>query len=249
MFTSFGTALSALNAHTTAIDAVGNNLANLNTSGFKSSVAAFHDLVTQSMGAGLGETQAGFGVGRPTILRQFSQGVIQSSTGPLDVAIQARGFLSCKNDAGATLYTRGGHLLVDKEGAYRPRPAKKYRVGWRSGRNGYDGPVVDIVVPVGTLKAPTTSTRLFVGSEPGRRDAVLRTPSGAHPQAPMDEPPASDYADVLQFDRSIRPLGRIAHRPGRFLQSRTHNQCRTPTNPSTQTWTYAITADRGGDPC
>jgi flagellar hook protein FlgE len=78
---SFATALSALAAHTTAIDVIGNNLANLNTSGFKASVVSFHDLVTQSLGAGLGETQVGFGVGTPVTLRQFSQGAIQSSNG------------------------------------------------------------------------------------------------------------------------------------------------------------------------
>ena len=93
MFTSFSTALSALGAHTTAIDVVGNNLANLNTPGYKSSVVSFSDLVTQSLGAGLGETQVGFGVARPVTIRQFSQGAIQASSGPLDVAIQGDGFL------------------------------------------------------------------------------------------------------------------------------------------------------------
>jgi len=53
MFTSFSTALSALGAHTTAVDVVGNNLANLNTPGYKASVVSFSDLVTQSLGAGL----------------------------------------------------------------------------------------------------------------------------------------------------------------------------------------------------
>ena len=83
MFTSFSTALSALSAQSTGIDVVGNNLANLNTPGFKTSVVSFHDLVTQSLGAGLGETQVGFGVGRPITLRQFSQGAIQTSSGPV----------------------------------------------------------------------------------------------------------------------------------------------------------------------
>src|ERR1041385_2598943 len=92
MFTSFSTALSALGAHSTAIDVVGNNLANLNTPGFKTNVVSFHDLVTQSLGAGLGETQVGFGVGRPVTLREFSQGAIQTTAGPLDCAIQGDGF-------------------------------------------------------------------------------------------------------------------------------------------------------------
>src|SRR2546421_3230676 len=112
MITSFSTALSALSANSTAIDVVGNNLANLNTAGFKASIVSFHDLVTQSLGAGLGETQVGFGVGAPVTLRQFSQGAIQSTGGPLDVAIQGDGFLLVHNTGGATEYTRGGNLQV-----------------------------------------------------------------------------------------------------------------------------------------
>jgi len=104
MFTSFSTALSALSAHSTAVDVVGNNLANLNTPGFKTNVVAFYDLVTQSLGAGLGETQVGFGVGRPATLRVFSQGAIETSSGALDAAVQGDGFLIAKNDTGATLY-------------------------------------------------------------------------------------------------------------------------------------------------
>src|SRR5918911_3531118 len=106
MFTSFSTALSALSAHATAVDVVGNNLANLNTPGFKTSVVSFHDLVTQSLGAGLGETQVGFGVGRPATIRQFSQGAIQTSPGALDAAIQGDGFLVVRDIANSTLYTR-----------------------------------------------------------------------------------------------------------------------------------------------
>ena len=90
MFTSFSTALSALSATSTAIDVVGNNLANLNTPGFKTSTVSFHDLVTQSLGAGLGETQVGFGVGRPVTLRTFSQGAIQTTSAPLDAAVSLR---------------------------------------------------------------------------------------------------------------------------------------------------------------
>ena len=94
MFTSFSTALSALSAHATAVDVIGNNLANLNTTGFKGNAVSFHDLVTQSLGTGLGETQVGFGVGRPTTIRQFSQGAIQSSNGPPTPPYRATAFSS-----------------------------------------------------------------------------------------------------------------------------------------------------------
>lgn len=159
MFTSFSTALSALNAYATAVDVVGNNLANLNTTGYKTSVVAFHDLVTQSLGAGLGETQVGFGVGRPMTLRQFSQGAIQSSSGALDAAIQGDGFLVVRSQEGALLYTRGGHLQVDKDGLLLTSTGDKLQ-GWTEsgGVVATNGPIGDIVVPVGTLKEPRPST-------------------------------------------------------------------------------------------
>ena len=156
MFTSFSTALSALSAHATAVDVVGNNLANLNTPGFKTSVVSFHDLVTQSLGAGLGETQVGFGVGRPKTIRQFSQGAIQSSPGQLDAAIQGDGFLIVKDQAGNTVYTRGGNLQVDKEGNLLTATGERLQ-GWTESATGQvntSGPTGDIVVPVGSVRAP-----------------------------------------------------------------------------------------------
>jgi flagellar hook protein FlgE len=161
MFTSFSTALSALGAHSTAVDVVGNNLANLNTPGFKASVVSFYDLVTQSLGAGLGETQVGFGVARPITLRQFSQGAIQMSSGPLDAAIQGDGFLVLRSQSGSQIYTRGGNLQVDKNGALLTATRDRVQ-GWvgASGAVDTNQPIGDITIPVGTLR-PATATSNF----------------------------------------------------------------------------------------
>src|SRR5512144_3282470 len=129
MFTSFSTALSALNAQSTAVDVVGNNLANLNTPGFKTSVVYFRDLVTQSLGAGLGETQVGFGTGRPLTIRQFSQGAIQASSGLLDAAIQGDGFFTVRGAQGNTLYTRAGNFQVDLAGNLLTNTGERVQ-GW-----------------------------------------------------------------------------------------------------------------------
>jgi flagellar hook protein FlgE len=90
MFSSFSTALSALNADSTAIDVVGNNLANLNTYGFKTSDVSFQDLVAQSLSGG--PTQVGSGVAAPTTQMDFSQGSIQSTGGALDARSKREGF-------------------------------------------------------------------------------------------------------------------------------------------------------------
>src|SRR5450759_3352844 len=163
MFTSFSTALSALNATSTAIDVVGNNLANLNSPGFKTSQVAFRDLVTQSLGAGLGETQVGFGTGTPLTIREFTQGAIQSSTGLLDAAVQGDGFFVTRNAQGNTLYTRAGNFQVDDVGNLKTNTGERVQ-GWTSldpttGVLDTNGAIGDIVVPVGAAKQPIASNQ------------------------------------------------------------------------------------------
>jgi len=163
MLTSFSTALSALAADSTAIDVVGNNLANLNTPGFKASTVSFHDLVTQSIGAGLGSTQVGFGVGTPITLRRFSQGAIQSTSGPLDAAIQGDGFFVIKTKQGATQYTRGGNFQVNIEGNLTTATEEELQ-GWTLSNGVLDtnAPIAPIKVPVGALAPPQATTQASV---------------------------------------------------------------------------------------
>jgi flagellar hook protein FlgE len=163
MFTSFSTALSALSAFSTGVDVVGNNLANLNTPGYKTSVVYFRDLVTQSLGAGLGETQVGFGTGRPLTIRQFSQGAIQASTGLLDAAVQGDGFFVVRNDQDNQLYTRAGNFQVDAAGNLLTNTGERVQ-GWTAidpttGTVSTNGAIGDIVVPVGSLKTPSPTTQ------------------------------------------------------------------------------------------
>jgi flagellar hook protein FlgE len=162
MFTSFSTALSALNATSTAIDVVGNNLANLNTPGFKTSQVVFRDLVTQSLGAGLGETQVGFGTGQPLTTRQFTQGAVQTSSGLLDASIQGDGFFVLQDAAGNTLYSRAGNFQADKDGNMLTVTGASVQ-GWTTvdpltGQVNTNGPIGNIIVPVGSLKPPTPTT-------------------------------------------------------------------------------------------
>src|ERR1035438_5882216 len=164
MFTSFSTALSALDAMSTAIDVVGNNLANLNTPGFKDSTTYFRDLVTESLGAGLGETQVGFGTGTPMTIRHFTQGAIQSSTGVLDAAIAGDGFFVVDNAQGNQLYTRAGSFQVDNPGTLRTNTGELVQ-GWTTinattGNVDTNMAISNIVVPVGGVKQPTATTNM-----------------------------------------------------------------------------------------
>ena len=162
MFTSFSTALSALSADSTAIDVVGNNLANLNTTGYKTSVVSFHDLVTQSMGANLGDTQVGFGVGTPLTERQFSQGAIQTTGGMLDAAIQGLGFFVVAGANGTTEYTRAGNFQVDQNGDLTTATGELVQ-GWTQMVNGQlntNTAPGNITIPTGTVQAPSPTQNI-----------------------------------------------------------------------------------------
>ncbi|HUA20740.1 MAG TPA: flagellar hook protein FlgE [Bryobacteraceae bacterium] len=161
MFTSFSTALSALAACSTAIDVVGNNLANLNTVGFKTSEVSFHDLVTQSIGAGLGDTQVGFGVGTPTTLRQFTQGAVQTTGGSLDAAIQGDGFFLVQGPDGSTEYTRAGNFQTDEQGNLMTATGQQVQ-GWTqvNGVLNTNAPPANITIPTGTIQPPVATQNI-----------------------------------------------------------------------------------------
>lgn len=180
MFTSFSTALSALKANSTAIDVVGNNLANLNTPGFKTSAVCFRDLVTESLGAGLGETQVGFGTGQPLTVRQFTQGAVQTSSGLLDAAIEGDGFFVVQDSTGTNLYTRAGNFKTDTAGNLLTDTGFKVQ-GWTTisastGQVNTNGEIGNIVVPVGSLKPPSATANITADLNLDSRATTDTTP-------------------------------------------------------------------------
>ncbi len=114
---ALSTALTGLTAAETTIDVVGNNLANSNTVGFKASEANFATqfLQTRSLGSspssnsgGTNPRQTGLGTMVADITPNFSQGTIEISASPTDLAIQGEGFFIVQGGQGEQLYTRNG---------------------------------------------------------------------------------------------------------------------------------------------
>lgn len=173
MITSFSTALSALNASSTAIDVVANNLANLNTTGYKENVLSFHDLVSQSLG-GVGETQVGFGIARPLTSRQFAQGATPASSGQLDAAIEGDGFFVVNDPAtNATLYTRAGDFQIDKSGSLLTSTGQNVQ-GWTiaNGVLNTSGAVANIKIPVGQFGQPVATSKFSMSANLNASAAV-----------------------------------------------------------------------------
>ena len=161
MPSSFSTALAGLTAHSIGLDAVGNNLANLNTTGFKASTVAFRDLVTQSIGVG---NEAGLGTSLPQTSRYFTQGSIQSSNGSMDAALKGDGFFVVRNlTDSAVEYTRSGNFRVDKDG-YLITSTKERVQGWVAvnGELNTNIAAADIQLPVAALQTPVPTNLLAV---------------------------------------------------------------------------------------
>ncbi len=120
------TAATGLAAQQTNLDVIANNLANVSTVGFKSSRADFQDLIYQHMAAPGSQTSAntalptgeqiGLGVSNGTTRTVNTQGTLQQTGNPTDVAIVGDGFFKILMPDGSTTYTRAGNFSVDSTG-------------------------------------------------------------------------------------------------------------------------------------
>lgn len=110
----FQQGLSGLNAAAKNLDAIGNNVANANTVGFKQSQAQFADVYANSLNGG-GGSQVGIGVKVSQVAQQFTQGNITATNNALDIAINGGGFFRMETNGEAT-YQRNGQFQLDRQG-------------------------------------------------------------------------------------------------------------------------------------
>jgi flagellar basal-body rod protein FlgG len=126
MLRALYTAASGMEAQQLNIDTIANNLANINTSGFKSRKAQFQDLLYQNIRqAGASNTatteipvglQVGLGTKPVATEIVFSQGDISSTNNSLDMVIQGNGFFQIRQVNGQTAYTRNGNFHQNRDG-------------------------------------------------------------------------------------------------------------------------------------
>ncbi len=114
MITSLYTAVSGISANGTALTVIGDNIANINTVGFKGSRVSFGDILSQTLAGG--SSQIGRGVLLSNVSSLFSQGSFQTSASVLDLAIDGEGFFIAKDNSGARYYTRAGQFSLNKDG-------------------------------------------------------------------------------------------------------------------------------------
>jgi flagellar hook protein FlgE len=172
---SFYIPLSGLDADSTALNTIANNLANMNTNGFKSQTTNFGDLFYQQVGTnGAGdEIQAGTGVQVASNTTDFSGGSIASTGVSTDAAINGAGFFVLDGGGGSQLYTQNGGFQLSSNGtlesadglAVMGYPATKGVINTNGG-------LTDINIPTGQVMQPAATTSFSMTQNLNSQSAV-----------------------------------------------------------------------------
>jgi flagellar hook protein FlgE len=185
MLRSLFSGISGLRSHQTMMDVVGNNIANVNTAGFKTSQTVFEDTLSQLLKAagapqggagGTNPAQVGLGVRVGQVNTNFGQGAAQTTGRSTDLMIQGDGFFVVRN-GNENLYTRAGAFSFDANGRLVTSSGSVVQ-GWAAdgaGNVNTNGPTGDIRLPMGTVLAPTASTTATVGGNLPADTAVGQT--------------------------------------------------------------------------
>ena len=176
MLRSMFSGVSGLRSHQTMMDVIGNNIANVNTVGYKSATVVFQDLLSQAIrGAGVPDSaadgaggtnpaQVGLGVTITGIANNFNQGASQLTGRSTDLSIQGDGFFVVR-DSGQQLYTRAGSLNFDALGRLTTSDGSILQ-GWTADATGAINPnaaVGDLSMPLGQSTAPQITQNVRLG--------------------------------------------------------------------------------------
>ncbi|MCA7954660.1 flagellar hook protein FlgE [Burkholderia seminalis] len=150
--------LSGLAGASNALDVIGNNIANANTVGFKSSTAQFADMYANSVATSV-NTQIGIGTSLNAVQQQFGQGTINTTNSSLDVAINGNGFFQMSNN-GVTTYSRDGTFQRDKNGFIVDSQGRNL-MGYAANAGGVINTAQTVALQAPTTNiAPTATTKI-----------------------------------------------------------------------------------------
>ncbi len=178
MLRSMFSGITGLRAHQQMMDVVGNNIANVNTAGYKAQNAVFETVISQAVKSpaapvaagqaienqgGQNGLQIGLGVALGGVSTNFNQGSAQLTGVSTDFMIQGDGFFVANNGT-ENLFTRAGAFTTDAEGQL-VTPDGSIIQGWMANATGVidtNGVIGDIALPVSTYVAPVVSDALTV---------------------------------------------------------------------------------------
>jgi flagellar hook protein FlgE len=224
--------VAGLQNHQVRMDVVGNNIANVNTTGFKKGRVNFQDLLYQQMSGaarpteevgGVNPKEIGLGMSIASIDTIHTQGSLQTTGVGTDLAIQGTGFFVLKNGE-KSFFTRAGAFGLDNEGTL-VNPANGLRVqGWMArtveGTTRIDTSrdVEDLIIPVGSKDPARATSSVNFACNLDKRTPEI--PEGAGPQAQLDGTWATDFKVYDSFGDVHTLRVNFAREPGQTNQWR-----------------------------
>jgi flagellar hook protein FlgE len=165
MIGSLFAGISGLNVNSKALTVIGDNIANVNTTAFKSNRTSFANILSQSL-AGTGGSEIGRGVEFWGTTPMWSQGSVENTANPTDMAINGAGFFVLRDNASSEFYTRAGDFSFDRDG-YLVNPDGLFVQGYEVTAVAADGTmtlgnITDINVPGQSTTPPQASTTFTV---------------------------------------------------------------------------------------
>ncbi|MBI3448217.1 MAG: flagellar hook protein FlgE [Acidobacteria bacterium] len=228
-FSSFYSGLSGLQAHGEKLDVIGNNLANVDTIGYKSARMTFQDIYAQTLGSSL---QVGLGVQVANIEKSFTQGSLQTTGVATDFALQGNGFFVLRDPNAAAAYSRAGTFSFDKDG-FLVNPSGQIVQGFTqktpTGAINATGTPTDIQIPTG-LTAPPNPTTAFTSV------------TNLNAFAKVDDPLTVGINEAQTFTTTVPVFDSLG---GRHDVSVTFTPTDTNANGALDQWNYDVTVDGG----
>lgn len=199
---SLSVELSGVQGAQTDINTIGNNIANISTTAFKGATAQFADLYANSLGGG---SVPGQGVDTSSLAQHFTQGTINQTGNPLDVAINGNGFFQLQTGSGVA-YGRDGSFQIDNSGFLSTGSGARV-MGFAPtvGGGTAGGPVQPIQISSANIAASATAKLNFDINLPTGDPAIntTTTPFSATNRASYDESTSASVYDSLGESRTL----------------------------------------------
>lgn len=159
VLSSMNSGVSGLKAESEALGVVGDNIANVNTSGFKAQRAVFEDVLGHSILAGTSSALPGSGVRVGNIQQMFTQGTLSNTGVATDIALNGDGFFVVKgtvDGVSSDFYTRAGEFVIDKDGKLANSQGMKVQGYQANGDGTFAASISDVSAPTAALPARAT---------------------------------------------------------------------------------------------
>ncbi|HED17136.1 MAG TPA: flagellar hook protein FlgE [Gammaproteobacteria bacterium] len=236
----FTIALSGLNAASSDLRVIGNNVANSSTTGYKSSRAEFADIFASS-NLGVTANAIGNGVRVSSVTQQFSQGNISFTDNNLDLAISGQGFFRL-NDNGTTAYTRAGAFGVDRDGFVVNSQNQKLTAFQADSNGNITGGLGDLQLSTGDLPPQASSSVSMSANLDSTQSAVT---------APFNRTDPTTYnnsTSVTVYDSLGNPLLMTTYYQKQATPGNTWNQYAYLTEPDGTVDEMIPAGGASGDP-